>query len=63
MRRSISAASGTPIPTYLDCPPMATMLIALEVPPFGGDTLFANQHLAYEALSEGMRRCSTRCGR
>jgi taurine dioxygenase len=27
---------------YLECPPMATMLVAREVPPFGGDTLFAN---------------------
>lgn len=41
--------------TYLECPPMGTMLLAREVPPFGGDTLFANQYLAYETLSEGMR--------
>jgi taurine dioxygenase len=41
---------------YLETPPMGTMLIAREVPPFGGDTLFANQYLAYETLSEGMRR-------
>jgi taurine dioxygenase len=41
---------------YLEKPPMATMLIAREVPPFGGDTLFANMYLAYETLSEGMRR-------
>jgi taurine dioxygenase len=41
---------------YLDRPPMGTMLIAREVPPFGGDTLFANMYLAYETLSEGMKR-------
>ena len=41
---------------YLECPPMATMLIAREVPPFGGDTLFANMYLAYETLSDGMKR-------
>jgi taurine dioxygenase len=41
---------------YLDRPPMATMLIAREVPPFGGDTLFANMYLAYESLSDGMKR-------
>ena len=41
---------------YLDTPPMATMLIAREVPPCGGDTLFANAYLAYETLSDGMKR-------
>ncbi len=41
---------------YLDAPPMGTLLLAEQVPPFGGDTLFANQYLAYEALSPGMRR-------
>lgn len=40
---------------YLPEPPKATMLLARDVPPFGGDTLFANQQLAYESLSEGMR--------
>ncbi|MGA7973704.1 MAG: TauD/TfdA family dioxygenase [Pseudolabrys sp.] len=41
---------------YLDTPPMATMLIAREVPPYGGDTLFTSGYLAYETLSEGMKR-------
>src|SRR5256714_996104 len=41
---------------YLDRPPMATMLIARETPPRGGDTLFANMYLAYETLSDGLRR-------
>ena len=41
---------------YLEAPPMATMLIAREVPACGGDTLFANMYLAYETLSDGMRR-------
>ena len=27
-----------------------------ELPPFGGDTLFANMYLAYETLSDGMKR-------
>jgi taurine dioxygenase len=35
---------------------MGTMLVAREVPPVGGDTLFANMYLAYEALSDGMKR-------
>ena len=41
--------------TYQACPPMATMLYALELPPVGGDTLFANQVQAYESLSEGLK--------
>ena len=42
--------------TYLARPPMASMLYAVEIPPYGGDTIFANQYLAYETLSEGLRR-------
>jgi taurine dioxygenase len=42
--------------TYLEEPPMGSMLLAREVPPHGGDTIFANQYLAYEALSDGMKR-------
>ena len=41
--------------TYLECPPMGSMLNAIEIPPYGGDTMFANQYLAYETLSDGMR--------
>ena len=42
--------------TYLERPPMGAMLLAREVPPVGGDTLFANMYLAYDALSSGMKR-------
>jgi taurine dioxygenase len=40
---------------YLERPPMASMLVAREIPPFGGDTLFANMYLAYDGLSEGLK--------
>ena len=42
--------------TYLERPPMASMLYALETPPYGGDTIFASQYLAYETLSEGLKK-------
>lgn len=41
--------------TYLEAPPMGTLLLAKEVPPVGGDTIFANMYLACETLSDGMR--------
>ncbi len=40
---------------WFEAPPKATMLYAEEVPPYGGDTLYANLHLAYEGLSETLR--------
>jgi taurine dioxygenase len=42
--------------SYLQEPPMATLLVAREVPEAGGDTIFANQYRAYETLSDGMKR-------
>ena len=40
---------------YLEQPPMATMLLARELPPYGGDTLFASMYAAYDALSPALR--------
>ena len=37
-------------------PAMGTILYAKQVPSAGGDTMWTNQYLAYESLSEGMRR-------
>jgi taurine dioxygenase len=43
--------------TYVETPPMAAILYALEVPPSGGDTYWANMYAAYETLPAelGMR--------
>jgi taurine dioxygenase len=41
--------------TYLAEPPMATMLLAREIPPAGGDTMFANMYAAFATLSPAMQ--------
>jgi len=41
--------------TYMPKPFLGTVLYALETPPFGGDTNFANLYAAYEGLSDGMK--------
>ena len=41
--------------TYQEQPSFASILYAVTVPDFGGDTLFANMYLAYEKLSPGMQ--------
>jgi len=41
---------------YLERPPMASMLLARELPPHGGDTLFANMYLAFESLSPALQK-------
>ena len=42
--------------SYAPAPPKLTMLYALETPALGGETAFANQILAYEELSVGIKR-------
>lgn len=41
--------------SYLERPPLGSVLYAKEVPAAGGDTLFSNMYLAYESLSDGMK--------
>ena len=41
--------------SYMERPPLATMLYAREIPETGGDTLYASTYQAYEALSDGMK--------
>ena len=41
--------------TYLERPPMGSMLLAKELPPQGGDTIWSNMMMAYETLSDGMK--------
>ena len=42
--------------TYVDTPPSAALLYALELPAEGGDTYWANMYLAYEALPADMKK-------
>jgi len=41
--------------TFRERPHKAAVLYAKQAPPFGGDTMFANQYLAFETLSAGLR--------
>lgn len=41
--------------SYDQAPAMCSMLLAREVPDVGGDTAFASQYAAYDALSDGMK--------
>lgn len=42
--------------TFLERPPMGTLLHAQVIPPHGGDTCWTNMAAAYEALSPSMKR-------
>lgn len=41
--------------SYVGKPPLGSMLYALEVPEYGGDTMFSSTYKAYETLSDGMK--------
>ena len=42
--------------SFMPAPPAHAILAAHLLPEAGGDTMFASQYLAYEALSKGMKR-------
>jgi taurine dioxygenase len=42
--------------SYLEQPPKASILYALEVPPAGGNTYFCDMYRAYESLPEELKR-------
>ena len=41
--------------TFFEKPSMGSVLYGKTIPPYGGDTLFANQYRAYETLSDGLK--------
>ena len=55
--RNISTFGGTWHSdfSFLEQPPSATLLYALEVPARGGDTIWADMYRAHDTLSEGLR--------
>jgi len=45
---------------FLPNPPRCIVMRALDVPKYGGDTAFANMHLVYESLSDGLKETLSR---
>ncbi len=41
--------------SYDTAPAMGSILVAREVPPYGGDTVFASMYAAYDHLSDGLK--------
>lgn len=41
--------------SFLETPPAGTCLYGIEIPPYGGDTVFANQHLALQRMPDDLR--------
>jgi taurine dioxygenase len=54
-KRPFVAAGWHTDVTFVDCPPKASILRAVEVPAWGGDTLWASMYAAYESLSATMQ--------
>jgi taurine dioxygenase len=42
--------------TYMARPPMGSLLYAIELPPVGGDTMFADMRFAYDTLAPALQR-------
>jgi taurine dioxygenase len=42
--------------TYYDAPPAIGILVPDILPAYGGDTMWSNQYVAYERLSDGMKK-------
>ena len=40
---------------FVECPPSFSSLNAMEIPAHGGDTMFCNQYMAYDSLSDVMK--------
>lgn len=41
--------------TFRECPPLGSILLGRTIPPYGGDTCWANMELAYEMLSDEVK--------
>ncbi len=54
-RYTITEAWHTDV-TWKPKPPLTSLLLAREIPPTGGDTMFTNLELAYDSLSDGMKQ-------
>ena len=58
----IFGGSWHTVSPFLKCPPSISMVFGADIPPYGGDTMWANSALAYSFLSDKMKNvlCSLR---
>jgi taurine dioxygenase len=51
----LAASSWHSDVTFRECPPLGSILFGRVIPPYGGDTCFANMELAYELLPDSLK--------
>jgi len=54
-KRPFVAAGWHTDVTFIECPPMASILRGVEVPDWGGDTIWASMYATHDALSSTMQ--------
>ncbi|MEM7271952.1 MAG: TauD/TfdA family dioxygenase [Actinomycetota bacterium] len=54
-KRFVAAEAWHSDVTFRECPPLGSILLGRVIPPYGGDTVFADMELAYELLPDDLK--------